>query len=112
MFIAETDDDCIDEGIDEGDKRWDDESEEERNDTKELEHIIEVGFQFESIVSDICNRFVAWCAKNQAPKPNRTNANSNSDPRVSQTSLGVRQCLTFWPGAQSLYLPALLTYCE
>ncbi|KAI8043395.1 hypothetical protein M5D96_004727 [Drosophila gunungcola] len=41
MTIDETDDDCIDEGIDEGDKRWDDDSEEERNDTKELEHIIE-----------------------------------------------------------------------
>lgn len=48
-FIAETDDDCIDEGIDEGDKRWDDDSEEERNDTKELEHIIEVGLQFAPI---------------------------------------------------------------
>ncbi|KAH8282275.1 hypothetical protein KR054_006535 [Drosophila jambulina] len=41
MTADETDDDCIDEGIDEGDKRWDDDSEEERNDTKELEHIIE-----------------------------------------------------------------------
>ncbi|XP_034097546.1 protein spire isoform X4 [Drosophila albomicans] len=41
MMAEETDDDCIDEGIDEGDKRWDDESEEERNNTKELEHIIE-----------------------------------------------------------------------
>lgn len=40
--IAEIDDDCVDEGIDEGDKRWDDETEEERNNTKELEHIIEV----------------------------------------------------------------------
>ncbi|XP_017152655.2 protein spire isoform X1 [Drosophila miranda] len=41
MTADETDEDCIDEGIDEGDKRWDDEAEEERNDTKELEHIIE-----------------------------------------------------------------------
>ncbi|KAH8249271.1 hypothetical protein KR032_008001 [Drosophila birchii] len=41
MTADEPDDDCIDEGIDEGDKRWDDDSEEERNDTKELEHIIE-----------------------------------------------------------------------
>ncbi|XP_037712390.1 protein spire isoform X2 [Drosophila subpulchrella] len=41
MTADEADDDCIDEGIDEGDKRWDDDSEEERNDTKELEHIIE-----------------------------------------------------------------------
>lgn len=40
--MAENDDDCIDEGIEEGDKRWDDETEEERNNTKELEHIIEV----------------------------------------------------------------------
>lgn len=42
FLIAENDDDCIDEGIEEGDKRWDDESEEERNNTKDLEHIIEV----------------------------------------------------------------------
>ncbi|XP_033150032.1 protein spire isoform X2 [Drosophila busckii] len=41
MTADENDDDCIDEGIEEGDKRWDDESEEERNNTKELEHIIE-----------------------------------------------------------------------
>ncbi|XP_034474042.1 protein spire-like isoform X2 [Drosophila innubila] len=41
MTAVEIDDDCIDEGIDEGDKRWDDETEEERNNTKELEHIIE-----------------------------------------------------------------------
>lgn len=41
-LILETDEDCIDEGIEEGDKRWDDETEEERNNTKELEHIIEV----------------------------------------------------------------------
>ncbi|KAH8276696.1 hypothetical protein KR018_010882 [Drosophila ironensis] len=41
MTSDENDDDCIDEGIDEGDKRWDDDSEEERNDTKELEYIIE-----------------------------------------------------------------------
>lgn len=42
LLILETDEDCIDEGIEEGDKRWDDETEEERNNTKELEHIIEV----------------------------------------------------------------------
>ncbi|XP_023173362.2 protein spire isoform X3 [Drosophila hydei] len=41
MTADENDDDCIDEGIEEGDKRWDDETEEERNNTKELEHIIE-----------------------------------------------------------------------
>ncbi|XP_070065185.1 protein spire isoform X1 [Drosophila virilis] len=41
MTADENDDDCIDEGIEEGDKRWDDESEEERNNTKDLEHIIE-----------------------------------------------------------------------
>lgn len=42
IIFLETDEDCIDEGIDEGDKRWDDETEEERNNTKDLEHIIEV----------------------------------------------------------------------
>ncbi|EDV99255.1 GH13128 [Drosophila grimshawi] len=41
MTADENDDDCIDEGIEEGDKRWDDETEEERNNTKELEHVIE-----------------------------------------------------------------------
>lgn len=44
-IFLETDEDCIDEGIDEGDKRWDDETEEERNNTKDLEHIIEVSHQ-------------------------------------------------------------------
>ncbi|EDW77370.1 uncharacterized protein Dwil_GK18263, isoform A [Drosophila willistoni] len=41
MTIDENDEDCIDEGIDEGDKRWDDDAEEERNHTKELDYIIE-----------------------------------------------------------------------
>lgn len=45
IIFIETDEDCIDEGIDEGDKRWDDETEEERNNTKDLEHIIEVSHQ-------------------------------------------------------------------
>lgn len=37
-LFTETDDDCIDEGIDEGYKRWDDDHDE----TKEFDYVLEV----------------------------------------------------------------------
>lgn len=43
LSFSENDDDCIDEGIDEGYKRWDDETENEKfNETKEFDFVLKV----------------------------------------------------------------------
>lgn len=73
--IAENDDDCIDEGIEEGDKRWDDETEEERNNTKELEHIIEVRKTALDISTYFFFVFYFVCRQRQLINCPNTNAN-------------------------------------
>uniref|UniRef100_A0A1A9WME0 KIND domain-containing protein n=1 Tax=Glossina brevipalpis TaxID=37001 RepID=A0A1A9WME0_9MUSC len=43
MMTEENEDDCIDEGIDEGYKRWDDETENEKfNETKEFDFVLKL----------------------------------------------------------------------